>query len=304
MTNPGDIVRVRARKNGHASVYDTNGWAQAYRSGLLDGNGVTQNTSADMNVLVGGSSSKPDILLAQNPFGFRVGLSIEGKQAIQLTAPASNSRIASIVAYTDDLSLPSEDQDKTGSPSSCGLIVVYGATNANPTPPTNDEIRTAITADGATGLQASYAVIANVILTASTTTITNTLITNNTVVHNDSYYPVETLVGKHNGEDKYARSFSGTISSAANSRNVTVIGSLGIEANLVKGEGKWSSSINAQYTYPNTQTNATGSIQIASSITILNDPDNGIHGDVQFITYCNATRNNAPYSLTIYYTKF
>lgn len=176
MTNPGDIVRVRSRRGGRASVYEANAWCQAFTSGLLDGQGVAPNTIADLNVLVGGTPSCPDVVLAKNPAGYRIALDLVGQQAITITTPATNTRISSIVAYTDDLSLATTQNDVTGSPASCGLIVVNGAASANPVPPTETEIRAAITADGAAGSQASYAIIANVTVSATTSTITNTLI--------------------------------------------------------------------------------------------------------------------------------
>lgn len=179
MTNPDNIVRVRARNGGRASVYEANGWAQAYTSGLLEGNGVIQNTVADMNVLVGGSSSKPDVVLAENPAGYKIALDLVGQQAITITAPATNKRISAIVAYTDDLSLQSTEDTVTGSPASCGLIVVNGTAGANPSAPTDSQIRTAITADGATGSQAAYCVIATILVANNTTTITDSLITTN-----------------------------------------------------------------------------------------------------------------------------
>ena len=177
MTNPDNIVRVRARNGGRASVYEANGWAQAYKMGLLSGNGVTQNTSADMNVLVGGSTSKPDVLIAENPSGYKVALDVVGQQAVAITAPATNSRISAIVAYTDDLSLATTEDTVTGSPASCGLIVVNGTAAVNPSEPTDAQIRTAITADGATGSQAAYCVIATILVASSATIITNSLIT-------------------------------------------------------------------------------------------------------------------------------
>lgn len=179
MTNPDNIVRVRARNGGRASVYEANGWAQGFTSGLLEGNGVIQNTSADMNVLVGGSTAKPDVVLAENPSGYRIALDLVGQQAIAITAPASNSRISAIVAYTDDLSLQSTEDTVTGSPASCGLIVVNGTAGATPSEPTDAQIRTAITADGATGSQACYCVIATIEVESTTTVITNSLITMN-----------------------------------------------------------------------------------------------------------------------------
>ncbi len=174
MTNPGDIVRVRARRGGRASIYEANGWCQGFTDGLLDGNGVIPNTVADLNVLVGGTPSCPDVVLAKNPAGYRIALDLVGQQAITLTTPASNSRISSIVAYTDDLSLATNQSNVTGSPASCGLIIVNGAASANPVPPTETEIRAAITADGATGSQACYGVIASVTVASNATTITTT----------------------------------------------------------------------------------------------------------------------------------
>lgn len=179
MTNPDNIVRVRARNGGRASVYEANGWCQAYGSGILEGTGVVQNTVANMTVLVGGSSSKPDVLVAQNPAGYKIALDLVGQQPVTITAPASNSRISAIVAYTDDLALESTEDTVTGSPASCGLIVVNGSSSASPSAPTDTQIRNAITSDGATGSQASYAIIATIKVASNTTSITDTLITRN-----------------------------------------------------------------------------------------------------------------------------
>ena len=179
MTNPGNTVRVRARNGGRASVYEANGWAQPFTTGLVEGNGVTQNTSADMKVLVGGSATKPDVVLATNPAGYKIALDLVSQQALTLTTPASNSRISAIVAYTDDLSLATTEDTVTGSPASCGLIVVNGTAAANPTAPSDAQIRTAITSDGATGSQAAYCVIATVLVANNATVITDSLITIN-----------------------------------------------------------------------------------------------------------------------------
>lgn len=179
MTNPDNIVRVRARNGGRASVYEANGWCQPFSTGLVEGNGVIQNTSADMNVLVGGSATKPDVIIAENAAGYKIALDIVGQQAVAITAPASNSRISAIVAYTDDLSLPTTEDNVTGSPASCGLIVVNGTASASPSAPTDTQIRSAITADGATGSQAAYAVIATIVVASTTTSITDSLISIN-----------------------------------------------------------------------------------------------------------------------------
>lgn len=194
MTNPDNIVRVRARNGGRASVYEANGWCQAYGSGILEGTGVVQNTVANMTVLVGGSSSKPDVLIAQNPAGYKIALDLVGEQPVTITAPASNSRISAIVAYTDDLALESTEDTVTGSPASCGLIVVNGSSSASPSAPTDTQIRNAITSDGATGSQASYAIIATIRVASNTTSITDALITRNQAGVQSSKIDFKTIV--------------------------------------------------------------------------------------------------------------
>ena len=134
------------------------------------------DTVADMNVLVGGTTDNPDVVLGKLPSGFLIALDIVGQQVIRITAPSSNKRIASVVAYSDNIALNSTDTNTTGSPSSCGLIVVYGPTSATPVAPTESQIRQAVTQDGATGSQAVIAVIANITTESSTTTITDEMI--------------------------------------------------------------------------------------------------------------------------------
>jgi hypothetical protein len=179
MTNPDNIVRVRARNGGRASVYEANAWAQAFETGFLDTTGiVTENTSVDMNVLVGGATANPAIVIAANPAGYKIALDIVGQTAVTLTPPSANSRISAIVAYTDDLSIASTETSVTGSPATCGLIVVNGEASASPAAPDEATIRSAITADGATGSQASYAVLALVTVASDATTIIDSLIVN------------------------------------------------------------------------------------------------------------------------------
>ena len=175
-TNPGKIVRLRSRPNGRGSVHEANMWAQQHSDGLFSGRGVIRNTVADMNVLVGGTTDNPDVVLGKLPSGFLIALDIVGQQVIRITAPSSNKRIASVVAYSDNIALNSTDTNTTGSPSSCGLIVVYGPTSATPVAPTESQIRQAVTQDGATGSQAVIAVIANITTESSTTTITDEMI--------------------------------------------------------------------------------------------------------------------------------
>lgn len=174
MTNPNSIVRLHSRNGGRASVLEANASFQPYDMGLLDGNGVVPSTG--LNVTVGGSSAKPDVVIAEAPSGYKIALDIAGSATLTLTAPSSNKKIVAIVAYTDDLAAASTDTSVSGNPSSCGLIAVNGTAAATPAKPTDTQIRSAITSDGATGSQAAYAVIAYITLSASTDTITDSLI--------------------------------------------------------------------------------------------------------------------------------
>lgn len=277
MTNPDNIVRVRARNGGRASVYEANGWAQAYSSGLLEGNGVIQNTSADMNVLVGGSASKPDVVLAENPAGYKIALDLVGQQAIAVTAPASNSRISAIVAYTDDLSLASTEDTVTGSPASCGLIVVNGTAAASPSAPTDTQIRSAITSDGATGSQASYAVIATVEVSSTTTIITDSLITMNVAQIGSDNIDYTTLGGNYSleeidtgftwidGSHIYKKTISvGNMPNASQKNVPHGITNLG---RVVKYEGIVNSSTTIYSSLPHVATNKLYDVQVAITST-------------------------------------
>lgn len=178
MTNPNNMVRIRSRNGGRASVYEANAWAQTEMPGIILGDGVRENTTADLNVLVGGDYNKPNIVIAHNSAGYKIALDIVSQQAIPITPPATNSRFSLIVAYTDDLALPTTEDTITGSPSSCGLIVVNGATAASPKTPTDADIRAAISADGATGSEASYCVLAQIKVSSDTSAITQNMIKN------------------------------------------------------------------------------------------------------------------------------
>ena len=223
-TNPGKIVRLRSRPNGHGSVYEANMWAQQHSDGLFSGRGVVRNTVADMNVLVGGTTDNPDVVLGRLPSGFLIALDIVGQQVIRITAPSSNKRIASVVAYSDNVALNSTDTNTTGSPSSCGLIVVYGSTSATPVAPTESQIRQAVTQDGATGSQAVIAVIANITTESFTTTITDEMIAINygklsshsidlTTMPDNKYTTAEQDTGKKwiDGRTIYRKVVRGTV---------------------------------------------------------------------------------------------
>lgn len=305
-TNPGKIVRLRSRPNGHGSVYEANMWAQQHSDGLFSGRGVIRNTVADMNVLVGGTTDNPDVVLGKLPSGFLIALDIVGQQVIRITAPSSNKRIASVVAYSDNIALNSTDTNTTGSPSSCGLIVVYGPTSATPVAPTESQIRQAVTQDGATGSQAVIAVIANITTESSTTTITDEMIAINygqlsshsidlTTMPDNKYTTTEVDTGKKwvNGKSIYQKSItfnttgSGAEETGANNENFSYIDTLiSLDAilNMPNGER-----------YPNSYTNPSAPSLQYFQLKFAN------WNNAQVLRY--QTRSVGTVTMTILYTK-
>lgn len=305
-TNPGKIVRLRSRPNGRGSVYEANMWAQQHSDGLFSGRGVIRNTVADMNVLVGGTTDNPDVVLGKLPSGFLIALDIVGQQVIRITAPSSNKRIASVVAYSDNIALNSTDTNTTGSPSSCGLIVVYGSTSATPVAPTESQIRQAVTQDGATGSQAVIAVIANITTESSTTTITDEMIAINygklsshsidlTTMPDNKYTTTEIDTGKKwiNGKSIYQKSItfnttgSGAEETGANNENFSYIDTLiSLDAILSMPNGE---------RYPNSYTNPSAPSLQYFQLKFAN------WNNSQVLRY--QTRSVGTVAMTILYTK-
>lgn len=190
MTNPNNAVRVSSRNGGRGSVYEANAWAQLYGNGILSGNGVTPSTG--MTVQLGGTTACPDVIIATNASGYKIALDIVDTATVTVSKPSSNKKIVAIVAYTNDLSVVSTESNITGNPASCGLIAVNGTVSANPVKPTDAQIRTAITSDGGTGSSAAYGVVATILLTSSTSSVTSGIITRTPAVSGmlDIFYPV------------------------------------------------------------------------------------------------------------------
>lgn len=315
MTNPNNMVRVRARNGGRASVYEANGWAQAYNSGILEGAGVTQNTVADMNVLVGGSTNNPEVVLAENPAGYRIALDLVSQQAIAITAPATNSRISAIVAYTDDLSLATTEDTVTGSPASCGLIVVNGTASISPTEPTDNQIRTAITSDGATGSQAAYCIIATIEVASGTSAITNSEITNNIaqikeekvdfgpVLALSDYSTTEQATGSTwvDGKPIYRKCYTGTITITANTRvNVDLEANTSIENIISLGGymGYSSGDPKGRNSIPSSECNTSGVMTNYSMVYLVADSNT-----LRLTRFSSTDRGSQPYAIWVEYTK-
>lgn len=182
MTNPNDAIGTPAAYNGRGSV---NGYGDGL--GTLDGRGIISGWNCQpksgMTVQIGGQSAIRDIALAEDNANNRVTINNRSAAPIDVeigAAPATNNRIDAIVAYVDQPA--NGDESTTDNPDACGIIVVSGTVAANPQAPTEAQIRTAITADGATGANAYYAILATVRVGTNVTTIGAGVITQGTQV--------------------------------------------------------------------------------------------------------------------------
>lgn len=171
MTNPNNAIGTNGAFGGRTSVNAFNDDLSAWSRGVMSGWACVPDSG--MTVALGGDSNIRDVAVAVDDAGNRTSINNISQAPVKVTipgAPASNTRIDSIVAYVDNP--PQGSATITDNYESCGIIVVSGTATANPVAPNESTIRTAITADGATGATAYYVVLANVSVASGTTDIT------------------------------------------------------------------------------------------------------------------------------------
>lgn len=169
-TNPNSAVGTNAAYGGRTSVKAFNDNIGAYSRGIISG--WACSPSSGMTVSLGGNGTTRDIAIAEDVSGNKITINNISEAPISVTmsaAPSSNSRIDLIVAYVDNP--PQGSATALDNPAACGLITVSGTAAANPVAPTESAIRTAITADGASGSTAYYVILAQITITARTTDI-------------------------------------------------------------------------------------------------------------------------------------
>lgn len=169
MTNPNDAVGTNAAYGSRTSVNAFNDFTQLVNGrGILSGWSVVPKTG--MSVEAGGIAGTRDVAIAEDNLGNRTTINNKSNNPIEITleaASASSNRYDAIVAYVNN---PAQAADETpDAPSVCGIIAVQGGT----TGVSEAQIRTAISADGGTGSVAYYVVIATILVSAGTTTITS-----------------------------------------------------------------------------------------------------------------------------------
>lgn len=171
MTNPNNAVGTNAAYGGRTSVNAFNDDLSAYSRGVLSG--WACSPSSGLSVVIGGDGTERDVAIAEDDAGNKTTINNISKSPISVTvgaAPGANTRIDSIVAYVN--ASPQGTSTIIDNYEACGMIVVQGTASSSPVPPTDGVIRTAITADGASGATAYYVVIANITVASGTTDIT------------------------------------------------------------------------------------------------------------------------------------
>lgn len=170
MTNPDNAIGTNAAYNGRTSVNafndDLGGWGR----GILSGWACTP--SSGLVVSLGGDGVNRDVAVAVDNLGNRTTINNISNAPVDVTipaAPGSNSRYDAIVAYVDN---PATGVTTVAdNPGACGLIVVSGNAASSPTKPDDTAIRSAITADGASGTTAYYVVLAYILISSGTTVL-------------------------------------------------------------------------------------------------------------------------------------
>jgi hypothetical protein len=170
MTNPNNAIGTNGAFDGRTSPNALNDIASAFTSGIVSGWTCAPKTG--MTVQLGGSASVRDVAIAEDNANNKLTINNRSGAPVEVTldgAPATNNRVDAIVAYVDNPS--TGDGTTTDNPSACGIIAVKGTVAANPSAPTEAQIRAAITTDGATGGIAYYVVLATILVGTNVTTI-------------------------------------------------------------------------------------------------------------------------------------
>lgn len=172
MTNPNNSVGTNGAFGGRTSVNAFNDGIAAYTSGILSGWACSPDSG--LTVVLGGDGNTRDVAIAEDNSGNKTTINNISGAPISVTvgnAPNNNSRIDSIVAYVDNP--PTGSSTITDNYEACGLIVVPGSVASTPVAPNESTIRSAITADGASGTTAYFVVLANVTVPSGTTDLTS-----------------------------------------------------------------------------------------------------------------------------------
>lgn len=177
MANPNNALGTNGAFGGRTSPNAFNDVLALFKaSGIL--NGWAISPSSGMTIAIGGDGENRDVAIAEDNTGNKTTIDNISGEPVELeisSAPASNSRIDAIVAYVNNP--PEGTSTAIDNPGAVGLLDVVGTTASSPTAPTDSDIRSAITADGASGTTAYYVILGYVTVASGTTDITSNMIT-------------------------------------------------------------------------------------------------------------------------------
>lgn len=177
MSNPNNSFGTNAGYSGRTSVNAFNDVLSAFNGrGILSGWECAPDSG--MSVVVGGSGTSRDVAIAEDNSGNKTTINNISESPISITiasAPATNSRIDAIVVYVNNP--PVSQATIQDNYDTIGVLDVQGTEASSPIAPNDSAIRTAITADGASGVNAYYVVLAYVTVASGTTDITSNMIT-------------------------------------------------------------------------------------------------------------------------------
>lgn len=171
MTNPNNTVGTNAGYDGRTTPNAFNDGLSCYSRGVMSGWACTPKTG--MTVQLGGNGATRDVAIAEDNAGNKTTINNRTATPVEITldgAPSTGNRIDLIVAYVEN---PQQGAGATDVdfPSQVGIIAVKGTAAGTPSEPNETAIRTAITADGATGASAYYVVLAKITVGQGVTTI-------------------------------------------------------------------------------------------------------------------------------------
>lgn len=181
-TNPNNAIGTNAAYGGRTSPKAFNDVLSAFDGrGILSGWKVAPNSG--MTIALGGDGDNRDVAIAEDNAGNMTTVNNISGSPVSFTiaaAPASQSRIDAIVVYVNNP--PQGASSVTDNYGTVGILDVQGTVAGTPAKPNDSDIRTAITADGASGATAYYVVLGYVTIPNGTTTITSNLIEQGSVV--------------------------------------------------------------------------------------------------------------------------
>lgn len=191
-TNPNNAIGTNAAFGGRTSPNAFNDVLSAFNRGVLSGWKCSPN--AGMSVVLGGDGVSRDVAIAEDNAGNKTTVNNISGSPVQLniaSAPATQSRIDAVVVYVNNP--PQGSSTATDNYGAIGILSVEGNVSGTPAKPNDSDIRSAITADGASGATAYYVVLAYITIASGTTDITSNMIEDGPTAVVNSIYPIGSI---------------------------------------------------------------------------------------------------------------